>query len=61
MKKLMLSAGLAALLAGAGHAETLKLVEVITSPERTETLKAIVAKFEAANPDTMVEIGRAHV
>lgn len=56
MKKLMLSAGLAALLAGPGHAETLKLVEVITSPERTETLKATVAKFEAANPGTTVEI-----
>ena len=32
---------------------TLKLVEVITSPERTETLKAIVAKFEAANDTTL--------
>jgi len=29
---------------------------VITSPERTETLKSIVAKFEAANPGTHVEI-----
>ncbi|MQT15111.1 ABC transporter substrate-binding protein [Segnochrobactrum spirostomi] len=35
---------------------TLKLVEVITSPERTETLKSIVGKFEAANPGTKVEI-----
>ena len=35
---------------------TLKLVEVITSPERTETLKEIVEDFEAANPGTKVEI-----
>ena len=31
-------------------------MEVITSPERTETLKSIVGKFEAANPGTKVEI-----
>jgi multiple sugar transport system substrate-binding protein len=37
-------------------AATLKLVEVITSPERTETLKAIVKIFEDANPDVRVEI-----
>ena len=37
-------------------ATNLKLVEVITSPERTETLKAIVKSFEDANPDTNVEI-----
>lgn len=35
---------------------TLKLVEVITSPERTETLKQIVKGFETANPGTKVEI-----
>jgi multiple sugar transport system substrate-binding protein len=35
---------------------TLKLVEVITSPERTETLRNIVRSFEDANPDTHVEI-----
>ena len=35
---------------------TLKLVEVITSPERTETLKGIVADFEKSNPGTHVEI-----
>jgi multiple sugar transport system substrate-binding protein len=35
---------------------TLKLVEVITSPERTETLKAIVKTFEVANPDVRVEV-----
>ena len=37
-------------------ATTLKLVEVITSPERTETLKSIVKTFEDANPDVRVEI-----
>ena len=35
---------------------TLKLVEVITSPERTETLKGIVADFEKNNPGTHVAI-----
>lgn len=35
---------------------TLKLVEVITSPERTETLKGLVAQYEAANPGVTVEI-----
>src|SRR6202167_5384998 len=37
-------------------ATTLKLVEVITSPERTETLKAIIKTFEDANPDVRVEV-----
>jgi multiple sugar transport system substrate-binding protein len=35
---------------------TLKLVEVLTSPERTETLKSLVAGFEKRNPGTHVEI-----
>ncbi|CAM5765855.1 ABC transporter substrate-binding protein [Labrys miyagiensis] len=35
---------------------TLKLTEVITSPERTETLKQIVKKFEDENPGVKVEI-----
>ncbi|MEF2071119.1 ABC transporter substrate-binding protein [Consotaella aegiceratis] len=47
-------AGLAAVPATAQT--TLKLTEVITSPERTETLKSLVAKFEEANPDVTVEI-----
>ncbi|WP_445681834.1 ABC transporter substrate-binding protein [Radicibacter daui] len=58
MKK-MFSAALftAALLSGTALADTkLKLVEVITSPERTETLKGIVAKFEKENPGTTVDI-----
>jgi multiple sugar transport system substrate-binding protein len=37
-------------------AATLKLVEVITSPERTETLESIVKTFENANPEVRVEI-----
>src|SRR5471030_1230258 len=35
---------------------TLKLVEVLTSPERTETLKGLVQKFESQNPGVHVEI-----
>ncbi|WP_395022762.1 ABC transporter substrate-binding protein [Dongia sp.] len=62
LKKLLIAgAAFAALsvgtaLSGPAGAETLKLVEVITSPERTETLKGIVKSFEAANPGTTVEI-----
>ncbi len=29
---------------------------MITSPQRTETLKGMIAKFEAANPGVKVEI-----
>lgn len=47
----------ALLLSSAAYAETtLKLVEVITSPERTEVLKQMVGEFEAANPEVKVEI-----
>ncbi|WP_114089918.1 sugar ABC transporter substrate-binding protein [Thalassospira profundimaris] len=49
----------AASLALASHAyadTTLKLVEVITSPERTETLKNLVKEYEDANPGVTVEI-----
>ncbi|MCZ7886801.1 MULTISPECIES: ABC transporter substrate-binding protein [Agrobacterium] len=57
MKKLVAAAIFNALMTGTALADTtLKLVEVITSPERTETLKGIVSKFEAANPGTKVEI-----
>jgi len=53
-----LLAGITALLvAGPAAADTtLKLTEVITSPERTETLKEIVKTFEDANPGVHVEI-----
>lgn len=57
MKRLLASAGLMAVLLGsAASAETLKLVEVITSPERTEVLKGMVDGFKAANPGVEVEI-----
>lgn len=57
MKKLVAAAIFSAMMAGTAMADTtLKLVEVITSPERTETLKSLTAKFEAANPGTKVEI-----
>lgn len=57
MKKLILAALMSSMMAGTALADTtLKLVEVITSPERTETLKSIVSKFEEANPGTTVEI-----
>ena len=57
MRKFLLAASTSLLLATQAQADTtLKLTEVITSPERTVTLKEIVAKFEAANPGTKVEI-----
>lgn len=57
MKRLITAALMSAMMAGTALADTtLKLVEVITSPERTETLKSIVSTFEAANPGTKVEI-----
>ena len=46
-----------ALLAGQAQADTtLQLTEVITSPQRTELLKGMIAKFEAANPGVKVEV-----
>ena len=63
IRKLLLAAAATALMASqamfptkALADTTLKLVEVITSPERTETLKSIVKTFEDANPGTKVEI-----
>src|SRR6185312_16517321 len=57
MKRLLSATALAVLFATSALADTtLKLVEVITSPTRTETLKGIVGQFEAANPGTTVEI-----
>ena len=58
MKRLLLSAALAAgVLATPALADTkLQLVEVITSPERTEVLKQMVSDFEKANPGTTVDI-----
>ncbi len=57
MKTIITAAFIATMMAGTAMADTtLKLVEVITSPERTQTLKSLTAKFEAANPGTKVEI-----
>lgn len=58
MRKLIVGlTAVAALCAGPLLAETkLKLVEVITSPERTVTLQAMVDEYEAANPGVEVEI-----
>jgi multiple sugar transport system substrate-binding protein len=61
MKKLtttiLLGAALAALGAVSAWAETkVQLLEVITSPARTEFLKSQLAEFEKANPDIKVEV-----
>ncbi len=58
LKRLLLSATACLLLASsAARADTtLKLVEVITSPERTDTLKTIVAGFEKNHPGVHVAI-----
>ncbi|TIO59399.1 MAG: sugar ABC transporter substrate-binding protein, partial [Mesorhizobium sp.] len=50
------AAGLA-ISAGAALADTtIKMVEVITSPPRTEFLKKQIAEFEHANPGIKVEL-----
>ena len=58
MKRLIVGTAMAvALLAGQASADTtLQLTEVITSPQRTELLKGMIAKFEAANPGVKVEV-----
>ncbi|MDR3372893.1 MAG: sugar ABC transporter substrate-binding protein [Ancalomicrobiaceae bacterium] len=57
IRKTLLALGASLLMMPVAQADTtLKLVEVITSPERTETLKEIVKNFEAANPGVKVEI-----
>src|SRR3954464_751323 len=57
IQRLLLATALATAFAGSALAQTtLKLTEVITSPERTETLKGIVKTFEDANPGVKVEI-----
>jgi multiple sugar transport system substrate-binding protein len=60
MKKLfttMLLGAALALGAASAWAETkVQLVEVITSPQRTEFLKGQLADFEKANPDIKVEV-----
>ena len=58
MKRLLTGVSFAAMLmTGTAQAETtLQLVEVITSPQRTEVLEGMIAKFEEANPDVTVEV-----
>ncbi|MEJ6393477.1 sugar ABC transporter substrate-binding protein [Gymnodinialimonas sp. 2305UL16-5] len=58
MKRILISASAIAMMsAGAAQADTtLRLVEVITSPERTAVLEQLVADFEAANEGVTVEI-----
>jgi multiple sugar transport system substrate-binding protein len=58
MHKLLMATALAVVLAGgpAVAEVTLNLTEVITSPQRTEVLRGLVQKFEAANPGVKVEI-----
>lgn len=57
MRKLTMAATVALLAsAGGAAAQTLSLVEVITSPPRTEHLRSMVDQFEAANPGVTVEI-----
>lgn len=58
MKRFLTSISAVAMLTATGaFADTrLKLVEVITSPERTKVLQGIVDEYEAANPGVEVEI-----
>ena len=57
MRKLTMVAAVALLAsAGGAAAQTLNLVEVITSPPRTELLRSLVDEFEAAHPGATVEI-----
>jgi multiple sugar transport system substrate-binding protein len=57
IQRILLATALATAFASSALAQTtLKLTEVITSPERTETLKSIVKTFEEANPGVRVEI-----
>ena len=58
MKRLLTGVSFAAMLmSGTAQAETtLQLVEVITSPQRTDVLEGMIAKFEKANPDVTVEV-----
>ncbi|HEX6016458.1 MAG TPA: sugar ABC transporter substrate-binding protein [Geminicoccaceae bacterium] len=57
-RNLLVTAALGATLwaAPAGAETTLQLVEVITSPQRTEHLRGMIARFEEANPDVKVDV-----
>ncbi|HET8729085.1 MAG TPA: sugar ABC transporter substrate-binding protein [Alphaproteobacteria bacterium] len=57
MRKLFLATAMGAVvLAGPAAAQSLQVVEVITSPQRTELLQGQIDAFEAANPDVSVEL-----
>ena len=57
MKRILLALLLAAFAAVPAMAQVkLQLVEVITSPPRTELLKSQIAAFEKANPGVSVEV-----
>ena len=57
MKKLLIAAFATALMSGTALADaTFEAGGGDRQPERTETLKSIVGKFEAANPGTKVDI-----
>jgi multiple sugar transport system substrate-binding protein len=54
--RLLLGCACTLLCARAGADTTLRLVEVLSSPERTETLQGLVGTFEKQNPGVHVEI-----
>ena len=56
LQTIMFGAGLAALASVASAETKVQLVEVITSPQRTEFLRKELDEFEKANPDIKVEI-----
>jgi len=58
MRKLLMAAvGSAALLTAVNaNAETLRVVEVLTTPERTELLQGMITAFESENPDIEIEL-----
>src|SRR6266540_6712838 len=57
LRSILAGAALTALGACSAWAETkVQLVEVITSPQRTEFLKSQLAEFEKANPDIKVDV-----
>jgi multiple sugar transport system substrate-binding protein len=51
LQTIMFGAGIAALASVASAETKVQLVEVITSPQRTEFLRKSLEEFEKANPD----------
>jgi multiple sugar transport system substrate-binding protein len=52
----LVALGAAVPAAPASAQTTLQLVEVITSPQRTEVVRKLLDQFEEANPDVSVEL-----